>query len=113
MSFLAGRYAPFGLTFTYTAGDRKMVKTIKCVHEVQFNWIWFYPLDGSASFKIHQNDEDMSSYLASSTERNIDGDHSKIQDIWKGRVRYLNSICEQQQLQIDQLIEEVKKLKAH
>jgi len=89
-----------------------MINSIKCVHEVQLNWIWFYPLDGSASFKVRQDDEAMGSYLASSTERNIDGDHDKIQDIWKGRVRYLNSVCEQQQLQIDQLVAEVKKLKA-
>ena len=90
-----------------------MINSIKCVHEVQLNWIWFYPLDGSASFKVRQDDEAMGSYLASSTERNIDNAHySVLQDIWKGRIRYLNSVCEQQQLQIDQLIAEVKKLKA-
>ena len=90
-----------------------MINSIKCVHEVQLNWIWFYPLDGSASFKVRQDDEAIGSYLASSTERNdLAEDHNKIQDIWKGRIRYLNSVCEQQQLQIDQLVADVKKLKA-
>ena len=89
-----------------------MINSIKCVHEYGINWIWFYPIDGSNSFRVHKGDKAMDAYLASSTERTVSSKTDNGADLWKARVRFLNMQIEQQQLQIDGLIADVKKLKA-
>ena len=90
----------------------KQVPGRLCRHEYGVNWVWFYPINGSPSFRLHKDDKDINSYLANSTERPCSSKTDSGSELWKARIRLLNMQIEQQQLQIDQLVADVKKLKA-
>ena len=88
-----------------------MADSTKYLHEYGINWIWFYPTNDEPSFRLHKGDAVIPQMLAESTERTVSSKTDNGADLWKARVRFLNMRCEQLQLQLDELIADVKKLK--